>query len=78
MVDFWVTEEVVDKEPDLPPNVDDLLRDIDAGIHPTGDGGGTSFHPTSLDSSSQSQGGSGNEDDPNDANLQSVFADFDD
>ncbi|MED6224616.1 hypothetical protein PIB30_085858, partial [Stylosanthes scabra] len=52
--------------------------DIDAGIHPNGDGGGTSFHPTSFDSSSQSQGGNGNEDDPNDVNLRSVFADFDD
>ncbi|MED6210883.1 hypothetical protein PIB30_068334 [Stylosanthes scabra] len=78
MVDFYVTEEVVDKEPDLPPNVDDLLHDIDAGIHPTGDGGGTSFHPTSFDSSTQSQGRNGNEDDPNDANLRSIFADFDD
>ncbi|XLS48453.1 hypothetical protein HN51_022811, partial [Arachis hypogaea] len=24
-VDFWVTEEIVEKEPDLPSNVDDLL-----------------------------------------------------
>ena len=27
LVDFWVTEEVVEKEPDLPSNVDDLLRE---------------------------------------------------
>ncbi|XLT71830.1 hypothetical protein HN873_028256, partial [Arachis hypogaea] len=25
LVNFWVTEEVVEKEPDLPSNVDDLL-----------------------------------------------------
>ncbi|MED6148607.1 hypothetical protein PIB30_054683 [Stylosanthes scabra] len=73
MVDFWVMEEVVEREPDLPSNVEDLLRDLDIDLS-GGDGGTTStFHATSLDSSQD-----GGLDAQDDLNLQSLFADFDD
>ncbi|MED6139576.1 hypothetical protein PIB30_085191 [Stylosanthes scabra] len=76
MVDFWVMEEVVEREPDLPSNVEDLLRDLDIDL-PGGDGGTTStFHATSLDSSQD--GGLDAQYDTTEANLQSVFTDFDD
>ncbi|XP_072084695.1 uncharacterized protein [Arachis hypogaea] len=41
-VDFWVTEEVVEKEPNLPSNIEDLLDEIDANLDQGGGGGSTS------------------------------------
>ncbi|XP_057733824.1 uncharacterized protein LOC130948997 [Arachis stenosperma] len=55
LVNFWVTEEVVEKEPDLPSNVDDLLREIDADLYQS-DGGSSGLHAASLDSSAQEVG----------------------
>ncbi|XP_025625308.3 uncharacterized protein [Arachis hypogaea] len=75
-VDFWVTEEVVEKEPDLPSNVDDLLREIDADLYQSG-GGSSGLYAASLDSSAD-QGGNEGEDHPTEADLQQVLADFDD
>ncbi|XP_057739940.1 uncharacterized protein LOC130957058 [Arachis stenosperma] len=75
-VAFWVTEEVVEKEPDLPSNVDDLLREIDADLYQSG-GGSSGLYAASLDSSAD-QGGNEGEDHPTEANLQQVLADFDD
>ncbi|MED6152081.1 hypothetical protein PIB30_088587 [Stylosanthes scabra] len=46
MVDFWVMEEVVEKDLDLP-------SDFDIDLHQSGDGGTSTFHVTSLDYSSQ-------------------------
>ncbi|MED6171226.1 hypothetical protein PIB30_038853 [Stylosanthes scabra] len=67
------------KEPDLPSNVEELLCDLDIDLQ-GGDGGTTStFHATSLDYSSQDGGLSNDaQDDSNVANLQRVFAYFDD
>ncbi|XP_025637033.1 uncharacterized protein [Arachis hypogaea] len=73
-VDFWVTEEVVEKEPDLPSNVDDLLREIDADLYQSG-GGSSGLYAASL--SSADQGGNEGEDHPTEADLQQVLADFD-
>ncbi|XP_016196777.2 uncharacterized protein LOC107638121 [Arachis ipaensis] len=73
-VDFWVTEEVVEKEPDLPSNVDDLLREIDADLYQSG-GGSSGLYAASL--SSADQGGNDGEDHPTEADLQQVLADFD-
>ncbi|KAL4315913.1 hypothetical protein AHAS_Ahas15G0232600 [Arachis hypogaea] len=75
LVDFWVTKEVVDKEPDLPSNMDDLLRDIDADLYQSGIGS-SGLYAASLDSSTQ-EGGNKGEDDPIETNLQQVLADFD-
>ncbi|XP_057740342.1 uncharacterized protein LOC130957503 [Arachis stenosperma] len=63
LVDFWVTEEVVEKEPDLPNEID---VDLDQG----GGGGSSSstFYAAPLDFSSPSSGHEG--DDINKANLQ--------
>ncbi|XP_072054868.1 uncharacterized protein [Arachis hypogaea] len=76
LVDFWVTEEVVEKEPDLPSNVDDLLREIDADLYQSGGGSG-GLYAASVDSSAE-EGGNEGEDVPTEADLQQVFADFDD
>ncbi|XP_057720033.1 uncharacterized protein LOC130934484 [Arachis stenosperma] len=73
-VDFWVTKEVVEKEPDLPSNVDDLLREIDADLYQSG-GGSSGLYAASL--SSADQGGNEGEDHPTEADLQQVLADFD-
>ncbi|XP_025672010.1 uncharacterized protein [Arachis hypogaea] len=73
-VDFWVTEEVVEKEPDLPSNVDDLLREIDADLYQSG-GGSSGLYAASL--SSADQYGNEGEDHPTEADLQQVLADFD-
>nr|XP_025631007.2 uncharacterized protein LOC112723823 [Arachis hypogaea] len=73
-VDFWVTEEVVEKEPDLPSNVDDLLREIDADLYQSG-GGSSGLYAASF--SSADQGGNEGEDHPTEADLQQVLADFD-
>ncbi|RYR47044.1 hypothetical protein Ahy_A07g032954 [Arachis hypogaea] len=75
-IDFWVTEEVVEKEPDLPSNVDDLLREIDADLYQSGGGSG-GLYAASVDSSAE-EGGNEGEDVPTEADLQQVFADFDD
>ncbi|XP_052118938.1 uncharacterized protein LOC110273134 [Arachis duranensis] len=75
-VDFWVTEEVVEKEPNFPSNVDDLLREIDADLYQSG-GGSSGLYAASLDSSAD-QGGNEGEDHPTEADLQQVLADFDD
>ncbi|XP_025647851.1 uncharacterized protein [Arachis hypogaea] len=60
-------EEVVDKEPDLPSNVDDLLRDIDVDLYQSC-GGSSGLYAASLDSSAQ-EGGNEGEDNPTEANL---------
>ncbi|XP_052116555.1 uncharacterized protein LOC110280486 [Arachis duranensis] len=73
-IDFWVTEEVVEKEPDLPSNVDDLLREIDADLYQSG-GGSSGLYAASL--SSADQDGNEGEDHPTEADLQQVLADFD-
>ncbi|XP_020982486.1 uncharacterized protein LOC110273621 [Arachis duranensis] len=70
-----VTEEVVEKEPDLSSNVDDLLRDIDADLYQS-DGGSSGIYTAPLDSSAQ-EDGNDSEDDHTKGNLQQVFADFD-
>ncbi|XP_057746401.1 uncharacterized protein LOC130965656 [Arachis stenosperma] len=75
-VDFWVTEEVVEKESDLPSNVDDLLHEIDTDLYQSG-GGSNGLYAASLDSYAQ-QGGNEGEDHPTAADLQQVLADFDD
>ncbi|RYR25937.1 hypothetical protein Ahy_B02g059986 [Arachis hypogaea] len=68
MVDFWVTEEVVEKEPDLPSNIEDLLDEIDADLDQGGGGGSSStFYAALLVFSGPSSGNEG--DDINDANL---------
>ncbi|RYR18663.1 hypothetical protein Ahy_B03g063287 isoform A [Arachis hypogaea] len=69
MVDFWVTEEVVEKEPDLSSNIEDLLDEIDADLDQGGGGGGSSsiFYVAPLAFSGPSSGNEG--DDINDANL---------
>ncbi|XP_020979867.1 uncharacterized protein LOC107640867 isoform X2 [Arachis ipaensis] len=60
-VDFWVTEEVVEKEPDLPNEID---ADLDQG----GGGGSTStFYAAPLAFSGPSSGNEGDE--INEANL---------
>ncbi|XP_057747799.1 uncharacterized protein LOC130966993 [Arachis stenosperma] len=73
-VDFWVTEEVVEKEPDLPSNVDDLLCEIDPDLYQSG-GGSSGLYAASL--SSADQGGNEGEDHPTETDLQQVLADFD-
>ncbi|XP_052110180.1 uncharacterized protein LOC107465083 [Arachis duranensis] len=76
-VDFWVTEEVVEKEPDLPSNIEDLLDEIDADLDQGGGGGSTStFYATPLAFSGPSSGNEGDE--INEANLQQIMEDFDD
>ncbi|XP_025670812.1 uncharacterized protein [Arachis hypogaea] len=78
-VDFWVTEEVVEKEHDLPSNIEDLLDDIDADLDQGGGGGGGStstFYAAPLGFSGSSSENEGDE--INDANLQQVMEDFDD
>ncbi|XLT06184.1 hypothetical protein HN51_044933, partial [Arachis hypogaea] len=76
MVDFWVTKEV-EKEPDLPSNIEDLLDEIDAGLDQGGGGCSSStFYAAPLAFSGPSSGNEG--DDINDANLQQVMEDFDD
>ncbi|KAL4328806.1 hypothetical protein AHAS_Ahas13G0236900 [Arachis hypogaea] len=68
MVDFWVTEEVVEKVPDLPNEIDD-------GLDQSGGGGSSStFYAAPLAFSGPSSGNEG--DDINDANLQQVMEDF--
>ncbi|XLT04824.1 hypothetical protein HN51_043573, partial [Arachis hypogaea] len=77
MVDFWVTKEVVEKEPDLPSNIEDLLDEIDADLDQGGGGGSSStFYAAPLAFSGPSSGNEG--DDINDTNLQQVMEDFDD
>ncbi|RYR08786.1 hypothetical protein Ahy_B05g076610 [Arachis hypogaea] len=67
-VDFWVTEEVVEKEPDLPSNIEDLLHEIDADLDQGGGGGSTStFYAAPLAFSGPSSGNEGDE--INEANL---------
>ncbi|RYR31632.1 hypothetical protein Ahy_B01g056475 [Arachis hypogaea] len=68
------TSKVVEKEPDLPSNVDDLLREIDADLYQSG-GGSSGLYGASL--SSADQGGNEGEDHPTEADLQQVLADFD-
>ncbi|XP_025693051.1 uncharacterized protein [Arachis hypogaea] len=75
-VDFWVTEEVVKKEPDLSSNVDDLLREIDVDLYQSG-GGSSGLYAASLDSSAEQDGNEG-ENHPIEADLQQVLEDFDD
>ncbi|XP_052107488.1 uncharacterized protein LOC127740515 [Arachis duranensis] len=76
-VDFWVTEEVVEKEPDLPSNIEDLLHEIDADLDQGGGGGSTStFYDAPLAFSGPSSENEGDE--INDANLQQIMEDFDD
>ncbi|XP_020964006.1 uncharacterized protein LOC110265375 [Arachis ipaensis] len=78
-VDFWVTEEVVEKELDLPSNIEDLLDEIDANLDLGGGGGGGStstFYAAPLAFSGPSSGNEGDE--INDANLQQVMENFDD
>ncbi|XP_020966357.1 uncharacterized protein LOC107616351 [Arachis ipaensis] len=76
-VDFWVTEEVVEKEPNLPSNIEDLLDEIDANLDQGGGGGSTStFYAAPLAFSGPSSENEGDE--INDANLQQVMEDFDD
>ncbi|RYQ99728.1 hypothetical protein Ahy_B07g087716 [Arachis hypogaea] len=67
LVDFWVTKEVVEKEPDRPSNVNDLLRDIDADLYQSGSGS-NGLYAASLDSSTQESRNEG-EDDSTEANL---------
>ncbi|XP_057758220.1 uncharacterized protein LOC130978156 [Arachis stenosperma] len=75
-VDFWVTKEVVEKEPDLPSNIEDLLDEIDADLDQGGGGGSTStFYAAPLAFSGPSSGNEGDE--INDANLQQIMDDFD-
>ncbi|XP_016195134.1 uncharacterized protein LOC107636114 [Arachis ipaensis] len=69
LVDFWVTEEVVEKELDL-------SNEIDADLDQGGGGGSSTFYTASLDFSAPSSGNEG--DDINEANLQQVMANFDD
>ncbi|XP_072072129.1 uncharacterized protein [Arachis hypogaea] len=69
-VDFWVTKEVVEKEPDLPNEID---ADLDQG---GGGGSSSTFYAAPLAFSGPSSGNEG--DDINDANLQQVMEDFDD
>ncbi|XP_057740600.1 uncharacterized protein LOC130957772 [Arachis stenosperma] len=76
LVDFWVTKEVVEKEPDLPNNVDNLLFEIDADLYQSGSGS-SGLYAASLDSSAQ-EGGNEGEDNPIETDLQQVLADFDD
>ncbi|XLS81167.1 hypothetical protein HN51_046998, partial [Arachis hypogaea] len=80
LVDFSVTKEVVEKELDLLSNVDDLLReyysDINADLYQSG-GGSNGFYAASLDSYIQ-EGGNKGEDDPTEANMLQVLADFHD
>ncbi|KAL4285875.1 hypothetical protein AHAS_Ahas19G0029900 [Arachis hypogaea] len=76
MVDFWVTEEVVEKEHDLPSNIEDLLDEIDAYLDQGGGGSSSTFYAAPLAFSGPSSGNEG--DDINDANLQQVMEDFDD
>ncbi|QHN83239.1 uncharacterized protein DS421_20g703010 [Arachis hypogaea] len=77
MVDFWVTEEVVEKEPALPSNIEDLLDEIDTDLDQGGGGGSSStFYAKPLAFSGPSSGNEG--DDINDTNLQQVIDDFDD
>ncbi|XP_052116655.1 uncharacterized protein LOC110279737 [Arachis duranensis] len=75
-VDFWVTEEVVEKEPDLSSNVDDLLREIDVDLYQSGSGS-SGLYAASLDSSAEQDENEG-ENHPTEADLQQVLADFDD
>ncbi|XP_057755510.1 uncharacterized protein LOC130974668 [Arachis stenosperma] len=76
-VDFWVTEEVVEKEPDLPSNIEDLLHEIDADLDQGGGGDSTStFYAAPLAFSGPSSGNKGDE--INEANLQQIMEDFDD
>ncbi|XP_072072032.1 uncharacterized protein [Arachis hypogaea] len=80
LVDFWVTEEVVEKEPDLPSNIEDLLHDIDADLDQSGGGGrrrdsSPTFYAGPLDFSGPSSRNEGN--DINETNLQQVITDFD-
>ncbi|XP_072094187.1 uncharacterized protein [Arachis hypogaea] len=76
-VDFWVTEEVVEKEPDLPINIEDLLHEIDADLDQGGGGGSTStFYAAPLAFSGPSSGNEGDE--INETNLQQIMEDFDD
>ncbi|XP_052116413.1 uncharacterized protein LOC127746600 [Arachis duranensis] len=75
-VDFWVTEEVVEKEPDLPSNIEDLFHEIDVDLDQGGGGGSTStFYAAPLAFSGPSSGNEGDE--INDANLQQIMEDFD-
>ncbi|XP_029144630.1 uncharacterized protein [Arachis hypogaea] len=61
-VDCWVTEEVVEKEPDLPSNIEDLLHEIDADLDQGGSGGSTStFYAAPLAFSGPSSGNEGDE-----------------
>ncbi|XP_057746591.1 uncharacterized protein LOC130965846 [Arachis stenosperma] len=70
-------EEVVEKEPDLPSNIEDLLDEIDADLDQGGGGGSTStFYAAPLALSGPSSGNEGDE--INDANLQQIMEDFDD
>ncbi|XP_057718873.1 uncharacterized protein LOC130933306 [Arachis stenosperma] len=74
-VDFWVTEEVVEKEPDLPSNIEDLLDEIDADLDQGGGVGSTStFYAAPLAFSGPSSGNEGDE--INDANLQQIMEYF--
>ncbi|XLS47246.1 hypothetical protein HN51_021604, partial [Arachis hypogaea] len=78
LVDFSVTKEVVEKEHNLLSNVDDLLRDIDADLYQSG-GGSSGFYAASLDSYIQEgENEDEDEDDPIEANMQQVLADFHD
>ncbi|QHO16862.1 uncharacterized protein DS421_10g307270 [Arachis hypogaea] len=78
MVNFWVMEEVVEKEVDLPSNIEDLLDEIDADLDQGGGGGSSSntFYAAPLTFSGPSSGNEGG--DINDANLQQAMEDFDD
>ncbi|XP_025703180.1 uncharacterized protein [Arachis hypogaea] len=77
MVDFWVTEEIVEKESDLPSNIEDLLDEIDADLDQDSGGGSSStFYAAPLAFSGPSSGNEGDE--INDVNLQQIMEDFDD
>ncbi|XP_072088422.1 uncharacterized protein [Arachis hypogaea] len=75
-VDFWVTEEVGEKEPDLPSNIEDLFHKIDTDLDQGGGGGGSSstFYVAPLDFSGPNSEYEG--DDIKEANLATSYGGF--